>query len=256
MEILAKIAMCITLLFSTSETMGSDSSLQVSIALSDGAIFGDARVEHWASKIPNLINGRVIVDGEVSATITFENIPHPYAKYLASGPSSVLYRESSSGLKLVVYPRPAVIPGRSPYDQFNDLKSTIAIKSAAFRKKIHCTPEMAGVVAALDSLEQQHAIDQLFATALDRRDLACLISSITSASPLKVDHFVPPFKFSDGVYYHGLPTRGDLVAFLLGHLTKANIHPEGFPMSDSERERVISAWVAWFGDETDGAPVR
>lgn len=109
-----------------------------------------------------------------------------------------------------------------------------------------CSEDFSGFIERLDGDGQQSAIDDLFASLpLAAEEVKCLANPIQSKNGLTERSFRPPYSSWEGVFHHGYPTRGDLVAYLLPHLTGMELYPITLPLSDRQRLQLADAWAYW-----------
>lgn len=211
--------------------------------LSNGAVFGRVRVVSEAGDAPGLVSGRIEVNDRLSDDVLFENVLENSLRECDGRKCSVFYHTSESGRLLTQFPKPALFLEERAYRSFAAIKKTAQQKVAAVLRKDHCSTEMSDLLHQLDGEDQQAAINSLFSRALSRDDRVCLASQIRSLMKLKKSSFSPPYPSDEGIYHHGFQFRGDLIAFLLPHLTKVNIIPGSFPLSPVEREEMVAAWT-------------
>jgi hypothetical protein len=214
-----------------------------SIIISDGVLFGDASVIFSSSEVGGLVSGVVVVNDDGRQELDFSYVEEERMKGLSKGRRSVLYYKSSSDHRsFVVYPKPFFFE-EDIRKVFVPVRESAISVAKDFLEHTACSSEMHGLMSSIDGEGQQKAVDSLFSLPLGKGDLACFILQIASREKLTTRSFSPPFPSPEGVYYHGFPTRGDLVVVLLPHLLGINIYPSQFPLSDNERERIMYAWA-------------
>ncbi len=217
--------------------------LGVAVLLSDGAVFGKVTVSASPGDAPGFVSGHIRVRGDVTAEVAFENSPRNVLTECEGQECVFLYHETPYGKWLVQFPRPALFRDESIYREFNRLREASAERAATVLKQDHCSEGMKALLGGLDGQDQQMSINALFSRLLSKDDHLCLASQIDSLAKLRRGNFSPPYASSEGIYHHNFPTRGDLIAFLLPHLTRVAIIPRALPLSATDRHRFAAAWT-------------
>lgn len=217
--------------------------LGVATLLSDGAVLGTVVASSTAGDAPGFISGHITVSGQHVEDILFENIPSESLSECDRAKCVVLYNRTPVGKALTQSPWPSLFRDESIYRAFNSIRKASNDKVTSVLRKDHCSVEMKTLLDQLDGDNQQSSVDTLFSRTLSKEDRLCLASQVSSLARLTRSSFAPPYASSEGVYHHGFPTRGDLIAFLLPHLTKMTMVPTTFPLSVTDRERMTAAWV-------------
>lgn len=217
--------------------------LGVAVLLSDGAAFGKVTVSSSPGDAPGFASGHIKVSGDASEEIAFENSPSNLLMECEGQECVVLYHEIRLEKTLTQFPRPALFHDQAIYREFNRLRNTSAEKAATVLRQDHCSEEMRALLRGLDDQNQQLSINALFSRPLSKDDRLCLASQVRSLAKLRRSSFSPPYASSEGVYHHNFPTRGDLIAFLLPHITRVAIIPSTLPLSTKDRLRFAAAWT-------------
>lgn len=129
-----------------------------------------------------------------------------------------------------------------------DQEILAAKKDAAsfLNENMDCPRKFEKLLSGLDGSRQQQSIDKLFdSLPLGSAEFACVIRAIESSSELTVGSFRPPYASREGIYHHGLRSRGELVLMLLPHLVNYSIYPSSSTLSEALRSKMIEAWAFW-----------
>jgi hypothetical protein len=217
------------------------------ILLADGAITGDISVLRLEQG-HEFAHGRLVVHSEFGPVeLDFRYLPVSELPLLSVPRAAVLFYTAPDGERILQqYPVLGIRPAAEVRADQELEKYRSAARARRHLDDVHCSAALEAIMRKLDGHRQQQGVDQLFARQWQAADLLCLVQAIASRQPLKAASFAPPFTSREGVYRHGFPTRGDLIAYLLPHLAQVNIRPHTFPLSDRDRAALVLAWASWF----------
>ncbi|MBL0163829.1 MAG: hypothetical protein IPP82_09370 [Xanthomonadales bacterium] len=127
-----------------------------------------------------------------------------------------------------------------------EIRAAKRVAVAFLNRNAECPRKIESLLSRLDGSHQQEAIDGLFRSLpFKPSEFACIARAIGSKSTLTVGSFRPPYPSREGVYHHGLRTRGELVAVLLPHMTKYPIYLPSSTLDERSRKKMIEAWAYW-----------
>lgn len=226
----------------------------VASLLSDGAVFGKITVSSWLGEVAGLVDGKLDINGESPEELFFYNALATEINACDSNYCVAFFHDGRHGRRLVQYPVVALFSNEFILYKYKELKADAINMATSSLQVDHCSADMVSLLEGLDGKGQQSSINSLFSRRFSKDDLLCLASQIGSSSRILMDFFSPPYKSAEKVYYHGLRTRGELIALLLPHITKINIINDDPPFSDRVRQQFVEAWTYIFltqkSDET------
>lgn len=127
-----------------------------------------------------------------------------------------------------------------------DIRAAKSAAASFLDRNTECPRKIEKSLSRLDGSQQQKAIDMLFSSLpFGSSEFACVTRAIGSSSKLTVGSFRPPYSSREGVYHHGLHTRGELITILLPHMTNYSIYISGSTLDEKLRKKMIEAWAYW-----------